>query len=45
MKLIDKLVSNPNSMIRYMLNKRELDELNQVIESNKEKEKYEETRS
>lgn len=45
MRLIDKLVSNPNSMIRYMLNKRELDELNQVIESNKEKEKYEETRS
>ena len=45
MKLIDKLVSNPNSMIRYILNKRELDELNQVIESNKEKEKYEETRS
>ena len=45
MKLIDKLVSDPNSMICYSLSKKELDELNQIIESNKEKEKYEETRS
>lgn len=45
MELIDRLISDPDSLIHYMLSLNELDELYHLVELRKEKEKHEEARS
>lgn len=45
MELIDRLVSDSESIIRYILSQKELDELCSLVELRKEKEKHEEARS
>ena len=45
MELIDRLISDPDSLIHYMLSKNEIDELCHLFELRKEEEKHEEARS
>lgn len=45
MELIDRLISDPDSLIHYMLSKNEIDKLCHLFELRKEEEKHEEARS
>lgn len=45
MTLIDRLISDPDSLIHYMLSKNEIDKLCHLFELRKEEEKHEEARS